>query len=166
MAGVSSEVARAFHQPNFATMNLLTINLARLGFAALLACLILPNTLQAQSEDAACRPLCSLADVPPSDPYAVLGLSLSGDCLEIDVEYSGGCLVHGWCLFWNGALTGSTPPQALLYLWHDDKNDPCDAIVQETLRYDVSGLQDPNYNLIILQVVTPNGLIYTIPYSY
>ena len=133
--------------------------------ATLFALALLPTDAFSQNAEVACSPLCiSDRNVSP-DPISIVSASLVGDCLKLTVQYSGGCGDHKVCLFWNGALAESLPPQAFLYLLHKDLGDPCDGIVTRELSYDVSTIQESPYNLILLQVIA-GGQTITIPYNY
>jgi hypothetical protein len=95
------------------------------------------------------------------DPVYASEVFIDGDCLEIKVSYSGGCEDHEFNLIEN-VLRCATPPIDLrkhLWLSHDSKGDMCEALITETLSYDLSTLQDPTKNSvdIVLDVNTNNG---------
>src|SRR5687767_4876565 len=59
-----------------------------------------------------------------SDPFLLLNAEISGNCLVVEVEYSGGCGGDTWTLAWNGNLMKSLPPKANIYL-HLKDEDAC-----------------------------------------
>lgn len=71
------------------------------------------------------------------DPFNVDSAKIVGDQLHIDVSYSGGCARHDFELYWDGSYDKSQPPRANLMLIHDANDDPCDAIIRETIRFDL-----------------------------
>ena len=88
----------------------------------------------AVSEAAACSPLAK-AQGKKRDPLTGWKVFIEGDCIVLDVLYSGGCQEHGFDLYFSGAVAKSMPPQASLYLFHDNKGDGCRSILKKTLRY-------------------------------
>lgn len=80
-------------------------------------------------------------DEPPTDGFTVDGMTIVGDCLEIDVSYSGGCADHTFSSCWDQSFAESDPVQAWLWIEHDSMNDPCDAIVQDTWTIDLSAMK-------------------------
>lgn len=76
------------------------------------------------------------------DPYDVGGVSLDGDTLTVSVSAGGGCEDHDWVLCWpDGVFAESDPVQAFLEVWHDDHDDPCDAIISEDVPFDLVPLR-------------------------
>ena len=78
----------------------------------------------------------------PGDPLALLELRHSGSVLEFDVEYGGGCEAHELELVAVGGWMESFPVQVRLVLTHDDRDDPCDALVRNTARFGLRPLED------------------------
>jgi hypothetical protein len=73
-----------------------------------------------------------------SDAFDIDDASISGDELNVDVRYGGGCEDHEFELFWDGRILETNPPRARLRLFHDANGDICEAIKRETLVFDVS----------------------------
>lgn len=73
-----------------------------------------------------------------NDPYMIENVLVWENSLEIRVRYSGGCREHSFELLWDGTERESFPVQIPLFLVHDNNNDPCRAIVSETLEFDLS----------------------------
>ena len=77
------------------------------------------------------------------DPFSILGASLDGNELVVDVEYSGGCTEHTFTLCWpDQAFQESSPVQAALELLHDDMGDACDAVLTEEVRLSLTPLEE------------------------
>ncbi|WP_428263637.1 hypothetical protein [Haliangium sp.] len=86
-----------------------------------------------------------LADCRTSegDPISISDASIVGDVLTVDVSYSGGCAEHEIVLCWpDQAFAESNPVQASLELWHDDHDDACDGIVNDSVDFDLTPLRD------------------------
>lgn len=76
----------------------------------------------------------------PGDPFTVLDARFEADQLVIDVRYGGGCRDHYFHMLWSGAVMRSNPPQANFFLVHEANDDPCKALITETLRFDMLDL--------------------------
>jgi hypothetical protein len=77
------------------------------------------------------------------DPFTLNDAETAGDSLALNITYSGGCLEHDFTLFMSpSAFMESFPVQANLYLWHDDKDDACDAIITTTVSFSLDPLVD------------------------
>jgi hypothetical protein len=78
----------------------------------------------------------------PSDLFEPDTAFITGDCLDITLWYSGGCKDHVFTLvelpIWCG--TPPVPPPQLL-LCHDANQDACEAYLEQTVSFDLSGLQ-------------------------
>jgi hypothetical protein len=73
----------------------------------------------------------------PGDPLGLDSLSVEGSLLELHVAYSGGCEVHQLDATLFGGWMESFPVQVRMAVSHEDNDDPCDAIVVRTLRFDL-----------------------------
>lgn len=66
---------------------------------------------------------------------------LDGTFLHLEVTSGGGCREHSYTLTMTpAAFMESHPVQAHLYLRHDDDDDPCDAIVHDSVVFDLTGI--------------------------
>jgi hypothetical protein len=95
-----------------------------------------------------CRALTPLGfdfnrDSLPDDMLIVKSAFIDGNCLWITVQYSGGCREHSFELYllrpWCG--TPPVPPPSLL-IGHDARQDACEAIITETISFDITRLQE------------------------
>lgn len=121
--------------------------------------------------DEACpeEPAVALCDgTEPNDPLFVTNASIMGDTLLVDVESSGGCVAHGYGSCWDGNFDESNPVQVSLQINHEDNDDPCEAIVMDTLSFDLTPVRDAWIDAyqspsgtIILNVADWGSLDYT-----
>ncbi len=71
------------------------------------------------------------------DELTIQGGSLDGIILEIYVSYGGGCGDHEFILLGRPNFMESYPVQIDLYMHHSNIDDYCDAIISDTLCFDV-----------------------------
>jgi hypothetical protein len=76
------------------------------------------------------------------DPFEVTAHRLSGDVLQVDLSYSGGCQTHEFEGLIGTSVLESAPPQMVGRITHDDRDDPCDSIVSGTIALDLTPLRD------------------------
>ena len=88
-------------------------------------------------------------DVEPEslqlDAFTLQEVRIDGRTLLVDVSYSGGCAEHDFQLYMSPAtFLAANPGQREAYLWlqHEDNDDACDAIVSETLHFDLTPVLD------------------------
>jgi hypothetical protein len=101
----------------------------------------------------------------PQDPLVLRQFSLEGGILELEVEYGGGCKSHDHDLVAWGGWMETVPVQVHVLLTHEDPDDPCDALIRRTLRYDLTRLREdyeasyPNGGptTIVLLLTVPDG---------
>lgn len=97
------------------------------------------------------------------DPFQFKTAVIDTNCLELVVNYGGGCGIANFELVYFGSLGEGNPRVAPLVLSFDDQ-DPCEAARDTTLRFSLIGLQDSNFTQIALDIegYTPaSPLIYT-----
>lgn len=76
------------------------------------------------------------------DPYSIEDANIEGDILQVRVRYGGGCREHEFQLVAYSYFMESDPVQADILLSHNSNNDPCFALLTETLTFDLSPLKD------------------------
>ncbi len=76
------------------------------------------------------------------DPAIITGVAFKSDTLILYVQYSGGCREHYFKLFGYKGFMKSNPMQANIYLSHDSQNDPCEAWLSDTLKFDLTPLKN------------------------
>lgn len=77
----------------------------------------------------------------PSDPITIGEVSFDGDTIQIEVSFGGGCAEHRLQLVAETTWMESWPVQVFARVTHDANDDPCDAVLQGTLRFDLSPLK-------------------------
>lgn len=77
-----------------------------------------------------------------TDAFDLSAIRVTGDILEADVAYSGGCAHHYFRLCYDPAFLESNPVQVNLRLEHDGQADPCEAYPMETRSFDLTPLAD------------------------
>ena len=99
----------------------------------------------------------------PLDAANIDSISLQDHQLFLNIGYSGGCRDHIFRLYvWRNFLE-SNPPQAELYLSHDDREDDCEAYITEWLNFDLNELvvyarsQYGSPGSIVLKIYAPNS---------
>lgn len=75
---------------------------------------------------------------PEDEGTKIMDYDLVDDCLELTVQYGGGCQEHEIDLV-VGTWGYSLPPVAFSKLLHEN-NDPCDALVTKTLYFELESL--------------------------
>lgn len=79
----------------------------------------------------------------PSDSFQLGEVAIEGDTLLVTVSYGGGAAEHDFTLYWNGITLRSFPGQIHVQLKHDANGDAAEAYLTETLRFDLSDLNQP-----------------------
>ena len=87
--------------------------------------------------------------------------SIEGGVLEIQVSYAGGNKEHEFTLYWNGITTRSYPPQTNLYLKHDANGDMAEALITQTLKFDLAEMNKP----MVMTVRTDHGDLAKVTYG-
>ncbi|MBT8400164.1 MAG: hypothetical protein KJO98_06790 [Rhodothermia bacterium] len=102
------------------------------------------------------------ADIDPEtirkNRFEFVDASLVRRTLSLTVSVSGGCEDHDYQLVTQGALLLSIPPGANLYLIHEDNDDPCDAIIQDTVSFDITPLVESSGFEQIILILWPYDL--------
>ncbi len=76
----------------------------------------------------------------PRDPYTLGSVTVEGRTLTAQVTYGGGCAAHRMDLVAWGGWLESFPVQIHALITHDDEDDPCDAVVTDARRFELSPL--------------------------
>lgn len=72
-----------------------------------------------------------------SDPYTIVGAKIVGNKLFVDITYSGGCAHHRFECVGSAAISKSLPPQRAIKIIHNNDNDLCESIVNQTIEIDI-----------------------------
>lgn len=84
----------------------------------------------------------SIVGVPGTEPLvnyvdaALLGTidASDGGVINLKVRYTGGCRDHHFTLVASPSFLETVPVQSRARLYHDDRNDPCEAQITETVQ--------------------------------
>ncbi|MEQ8241634.1 MAG: hypothetical protein RIA69_20645 [Cyclobacteriaceae bacterium] len=79
------------------------------------------------------------------DPFEIIGITPDQKGWDVIVQYDGGCQEHDFYAVWDGQWGGSQPLNAFFELGHVGNNDPCDAVIRDTVRIDFNQLFDNQY---------------------
>lgn len=83
------------------------------------------------------------ADSLQADAFDLDSVSIHGDTLVVSASYAGGCRKHFFSVYMiPDSFMESYPVQANLFLIHHGSNDPCDAIIRVTRRFDLIPVRD------------------------
>ncbi|HWO58144.1 MAG TPA: hypothetical protein VNN55_11330 [bacterium] len=90
------------------------------------------------------------------DAFTIEQAEIHGARLHLIISSGGGCRGHDYELLMTPAVfMESYPVQANLYLWHDAHDDPCDAIVRDSLVFDLGPI-----GRLYAQMYGPDGQVY------
>ena len=87
----------------------------------------------------------------PRDPFTIVSTKIEGDCFEVTVRYGGGCGGADFKFIAGEALDDSMPPQREAVVSLKDE-DNCEALVTETISFDLTPLRVENYREIIFNI--------------
>lgn len=93
----------------------------------------------------------------------VRSFEVTSDSIAIAVRYSGGCKEHKFRLISKDQYMKSLPPQLPLFLDHQDGEDVCRQLVEDTLLFDLTPIRFENHNELVIRI---NGSEQTAIYSY
>lgn len=108
-----------------------------------------------------------------ADPLAVDDVRVEQDTLVLQVTHGGGCADHEYAVVaWNGWLE-SHPVQVGALIAHDSHDDPCDALLSPTLRFDLEPLKDayrdaygPGEATLIIRISAPGAPALLVQYDF
>ncbi|NVK63948.1 MAG: hypothetical protein HWE22_05145 [Flavobacteriales bacterium] len=70
----------------------------------------------------------------------ITGVTLEGNILSLEVEYSGGCTDHSFELVGSPMIMKSLPPKRTVKLVHNSNDDTCREWVSETIKFNIKAL--------------------------
>lgn len=77
-----------------------------------------------------------------TDPFTINSVTLENNILKINITYTGGCEEHDFMLIGTKSFMESDPVQINVLLSHNANNDPCDALINEELNYNLIPLKN------------------------
>lgn len=72
-----------------------------------------------------------------SDSIRILSATITGNTMNLEVSYSGGCQPHNFQLIGSPMIAKSLPPIRSVVLVHQANNDMCKKQIIETLSFDI-----------------------------
>ncbi len=72
-----------------------------------------------------------------SDSIRILSATITGNTINLEVSYSGGCQAHKFQLIGSPMIAKSLPPIRSVVLVHQANNDMCKKQIIETLSFDI-----------------------------
>lgn len=124
-----------------------------------------------QVEELGCTPWVDLYfsnyDSLARDPVYIHEVYVDGDCLHVQLSYSGGCeehtvelaRIHPWC------ATPPLPPPTF-EIRHNSHGDRCEAFITREFRFDISPLQSEEAVSFTVNALLTNGEIYHETFDY
>lgn len=73
-----------------------------------------------------------------SDAAQIVGATIDGDRLHLELRFGGGCAEHDFALIHDGEFRESYPVQTTLTLAHDAHGDMCRALLGRDLVFDLT----------------------------
>ncbi len=74
------------------------------------------------------------------------------NALIYHIQYGGGCKTHEFQLFSTKGIYKSNPPQADVFLSHENNGDTCEALISDTLVFDLTPLRGRGYERLGLRI--------------
>jgi hypothetical protein len=98
---------------------------------------------------------------PLGDALTVRSGAVTGDRLELVVQYSGGCETHRFGFGNDGQQGLSLPPYLTVFVAHDGNGDRCEAALTRTMKIDLRPLRSVagSGGVALLRVVEPDGTV-------
>ncbi len=84
--------------------------------------------------------------------FRINSVYTNDDYLIYHIQYGGGCKKHEFQLFSRDGIYRSNPPQADLFLSHNNNGDTCEALVPDTLVFDLTPLRTRGYVRLGLRI--------------
>ena len=75
-----------------------------------------------------------------SAPTTITNVSLEGNILSLDIEYSGGCKDHSFEFVGSPMIMKSMPAKRSVKLVHNSNDDTCRELVSETIKFNIKSL--------------------------
>lgn len=76
------------------------------------------------------------------DDLSITNAYIKSNLLFLEISYTGGCVNHDFSLIGSGVFAESYPVQTSIILSHEDNNDSCEAILTDTLVFDLTPLKE------------------------
>lgn len=91
------------------------------------------------------------------DPVNIQAFSITGDSAYITLSYPGGCSRHTFEVIWSETYSQTYPPATDLLVIHDAHDDACEALITETISFDMGNLTGPvDYEKVTVNIFNGN----------
>ncbi len=100
-----------------------------------------------------------------TDVCTVSSGQIQDDCLALVVSYGGGCASHDFALYWDGTSLLSVPGRVQLSLLHNANGDLCEAILTDSLHFDLTGIQDSTGGIGSIDILVDSTVVLNVPYG-
>lgn len=100
-----------------------------------------------------------------TDACTVSSGVIEDDCLELVVSYSGGCQSHDFALYWDGMSLLTVPGRVQLSLLHNGNGDMCEAVITDSLHFDLTGIQDSTQGIASIDILVDSTVVLNVPYG-
>lgn len=100
-----------------------------------------------------------------TDDCTVSSGSIQDDCLELVVSYGGGCQSHDFALYWDGMTLLTVPGRVQLSLLHNANGDLCEAVLTDSLHFDLTGIQDSSGGIASVDILVDSTVVLNVPYG-
>lgn len=106
------------------------------------------------------------------DEYVLNSATITGDTLELNISYSGGCEKHQFSLVSSGVFLESYPVQLRVDLAHNANNDSCEAWLTTDYYFDLNAIkilyqaayqQEAGTIILLLEDALNGQLVYEFP---
>jgi hypothetical protein len=87
-----------------------------------------------------------------SSTFTFKDVKIMGDTLIANVQYGGGCGHHKFEIKENGFLMKSLPPKQPLQIIHFSTVDPCRALINVDLKFDISSFRGTPHGTTVLRL--------------
>lgn len=84
-----------------------------------------------------------------SAPTGINKVTITGNKMSIQVKYSGGCEKHEFKLVGNKMISKSIPAQRSIKLYHNNYNDSCRELIEETLVFEISAFAYDDNEIVL-----------------
>jgi hypothetical protein len=152
-------------------MKLLTALLILSSFCFLNACTEQAEVVETLQGD--CQKYATLNfsnyDSLRSDPVIMTEATLEGDCLQLTLQYGGGCKEHKFDLALIQPFCRTPPlPPPTFQIRHNANGDGCEALFTEKFSFDISGIREQGKTSVdfILAFKNSSGEMTTQTYTY
>ncbi len=79
----------------------------------------------------------------------ILNATITDSILSLDISYNGGCKPHTFDLIGSKMIQKSMPPIRGIMLAHNDNEDDCRELIEETIKFNINKFRYPNQDIVL-----------------